>query len=115
MASLSFVVALSGVTGPVQVSASVPTGGLSNAYEKGAWSFVSIQALGANTGVVYGAGAHPGASMSSTGAYGFRIEIPASTVPPAPTVFELSRGNIDLSELWLAGGSGDKVTVHCIG
>jgi hypothetical protein len=111
MASASFVVTLSGATS-LATSTGFPTNG---AVEKGGWSFVSIQALGTNTGVVYVGGAYPGAALSSTGAYGFRIEVPATSIPPAPTVVELGRGNVSLEEIWVKGGNGDKVSVHCIG
>jgi hypothetical protein len=65
------------------------------------WSWMALQTAAANTHVVYVGG--QGTVLSSS-AYGFRIEAPTSTVPPAPSIVELGGGgSIRLSEWQVLG------------
>lgn len=75
-------------------------------------SSFSLQALGGNVGIVYVGGA--GDTLTAATAYGFRIEIPVSTVPSAPW-FRESRsviGYLDLSDWQCIGTNGDKLAVQ---
>jgi hypothetical protein len=69
------------------------------------WSWLSLHAGASNSGVVYVGG--QGIVVSST-VYGFRIEVPVSSVPPAPSIVELGGGgSIRLSEWQVLGTSND--------
>lgn len=74
---------------------------------------ISMHADGANSGIIYVGGIsadHPGAVTSSD--YGFRIEIPVTAVPPAPSIFEASSGLLDLGEIQVIGTLND--TLHLL-
>lgn len=75
--------------------------------------FVSLQPDSANSGVIYVGGNNHGASVSSS-SYGFRLEIPVSTVPPAPFIIELAPQTIDLSQFWVKGTSSDKLHIFML-
>lgn len=89
------------LTGSVQrLSSVIPTGTAVPVAH-----FVSLQAAGANTGLIY-VGGFP--QLLSSTAYGFRIEIPASTIPSAPSIIELGGGAaINLADLQVLGTNND--------
>lgn len=73
--------------------------------------FVSFQADAANTGILYFGGNNQGSGTAST-AFGFRIEIPVTSIPSAPVVFEVPNGNIALDEFWVkASVNTDKLHI----
>jgi hypothetical protein len=59
-----------------------------------------LQANASNTGVLYFGGNNVGANTSSSN-YGFRIEIPVTSIPSAPVVFEYPTGSVSLDEFWV--------------
>jgi len=71
---------------------------------------IIIQPDGANTGIIY-----VGDSDVSSSDYGFRLEIPVSTVPPAPFIFELAGKFIRPSHIWVLGTSTDKLHMTLVG
>lgn len=72
--------------------------------------FCSLQPDGGNSNVIYVGGNNHGIGVAST-SYGFRLEAPVSTVPPAPFIVEVSQGCIDLSEFWVKGTNGEKLHI----
>lgn len=73
----------------------------------GSIKFLAMQADGANTGLIYVGGSQSTAPTSSS--YGFRIEIPASSIPVAPSIFEFPTGSISLADFNVLGTSNDKL------
>jgi hypothetical protein len=72
--------------------------------------FLSLQPGAANSGVVYVGG--PGVS---TTVYGFRLEIPVSSIPCAPWFREAIGGAfMSLSDVYVVGTASDKVSVMWI-
>lgn len=72
-------------------------------------TWLSIQALGSNAALVYVGFA--GSVLSSTN-YASRIEIPASTIPAAPTIFENQITSLD--QIQVLGSTNDSVAVGFI-
>lgn len=69
--------------------------------------FLSIQADAGNAGVVYVGSV---AQTVSSSDYGFRIEIPVSSIPAAPSIVELGGGAaIDLTQIKVKGTNNDKI------
>lgn len=68
--------------------------------------WLSIQAFGTNAALAYVGGA--GVSAAN---YGFRIEIPVSTVPSAPCIVELPQGPMDLDGFYVIGTNTEKLSV----
>lgn len=62
--------------------------------------FLSLQADPGNTHVVY-VGGYP--HLLSSTAYGWRIEVPATSIPPAPSIIELGASIVDLDDLQVLG------------
>lgn len=72
----------------------------------GTITWLSVQPLAANSGVVYGG--FFGCGLSSTN-YGWRLEAPVSTIPPAPFIIE---GQItSLDKIVVKGTDTDKIAV----
>lgn len=71
---------------------------------------IYLQPDGANAGIVY-----VGDKDVSSTDYGFRMEIPASTIPQAPFAFELSTRSIRPSHLWVKGTNNDKLHITLAG
>jgi hypothetical protein len=67
-----------------------------------------------NTHVIYvgGTGLSAAQAAVSSTDYGFRIEIPVSTVPPAPTILEAI--NTSLADWQVIGTNGEKLHITCI-
>lgn len=85
---------------PTYVAASAPSPG-----EQVSVSFLSLQAAGGNSGLIYVGGS---GQVLTSSAYGFRMEIPISTIPSAPNIVELGGGaSIRLSEWQVLGTSND--------
>lgn len=74
--------------------------------------FLSIQVLGGNAGIVYLGGA--GDTLTAATAYGWRLEIPVSTVPSAPFFRESKTiaGVLDLADYQFIGTASDKISVQ---
>jgi len=73
--------------------------------------FLSFQADAGNTGVLCFGGSNQGSGTSTTN-YGFRIEIPVTTIPAAPIEFEFATGVVGVDEFWIkASVNTDKVHV----
>ena len=66
--------------------------------------YLALSADADNSGVIYLGGWPQTVSDSS---YGLRIEIPVTSIPPAPTIVELSQGVADLSEWQVLGTDQD--------
>lgn len=82
--------------------------------EKGSLRFLSIQAFSSNAAVVYVGGANSVAALSNTN-YGWRIEIPASSIPYAPSIIEMNNPCMSLSDFVILGANTEKVSVFTIG
>jgi hypothetical protein len=78
----------------------------------GTIKFLSLQAAGANSGVVYVGGAK--STPVSTTSYGFRIEIPVSNVPNAPNVLEFPIGSVSLADFEVIGTANDVVHITAV-
>lgn len=74
-------------------------------------TFFSLQPLGANAGIVYIGGV--GDTLTAATAYGWRLEIPVSTVPSAPFFRESNpiTGFYNLAEWQIIGTDNDKLAV----
>lgn len=70
--------------------------------------FLSLQAKGANSGLIYYGGS--GQTVSSS-VYMGRIEIPASTIPSAPTIFEFSTTVTNLKQWKVLGTNNDVLLI----
>ena len=70
--------------------------------------YCSIQAHVDNAAVIYVGGSLR--TLSSTD-YGYRIEIPVTTIPYAPTVIELGPGVVTLGDLQVLGTTGDNIQI----
>jgi hypothetical protein len=98
--------------GVAQLSSVFPavTGGLKEGAHDWAIQSLTLQPDGGNSNPMY-FGAGSGVSAS---AYAFRLEKATSTIPPAPFVWELS-GSLKLSDLWVFGTAGEKLTIGMVG
>lgn len=83
-------------------SAAIPT-------NEQSYSWLAIQADGANSNLVYVGGAN---RVLSSIAYGFRIEVPVSSIPSAPSIVELGGApSIRLSEFQVIGTNAEKIYI----
>lgn len=82
--------------------------GLSGACAHDPLKFLSIQAFANNTHVVYVGGNQTTVSSSS---YGFRIEVPVTSIPYAPTVIELPAAAVSLDDIWVIGTADEKISI----
>lgn len=82
------------------------------AVQTGPICWLSLQADGGNTAIMYFGGSQSGAVSSTT--YGFRIEAPVSSIPNAPSIFEFPRGMMSLADLNVIGTTNDIVHVTVI-
>ena len=75
---------------------------------------IILQADGANANVIYVGGTGPAASTAavSSSAYGFRIEVPVTTVPAAPTIIEAM--NTSLADWQVIGTNTQKLHITLI-
>ncbi len=73
-------------------------------------NFISLQPDTGNTHVIYVGGLNHGLAVSSS-VYGFRLEAPVSTVPPAPWIGEIRAGGWQLGEFFVNGTSGEKLRI----
>lgn len=73
----------------------------------GTIKFLAMQADGSNTGIIYIGGSQSTAPTSSS--YGFRIEIPTTSIPAAPSIFEFPTGSISLADFNVLGTDSDKL------
>jgi len=71
-----------------------------------------LQADGGNANLIYVGGTGAAVAAVSSTAYGFRIEIPVSTVPAAPTILEAI--NTSLADWQVIGTSTQKLHITCI-
>lgn len=68
---------------------------------------ISLQPYAANAAVAYVGG--PGVSSTS---YGVRLEIPVTSIPPAPFVLgEFQTGWVKLEDLYVNGANGEKLSI----
>lgn len=67
-----------------------------------------------NTHLIYvgGTGLSGSSGAVTSSSYGFRIEIPVATVPPAPTIIEAI--NTSLADWQVIGTSTEKLHITCI-
>lgn len=70
--------------------------------EDRAYRFISVQPDAGNTHVIYVGGYPRGVSSS---AYGFRLEAPATSIPPAPSIIELSNFAAGTLQEWQVLGT----------
>lgn len=81
---------------------------------------LSLQPDAANAGVIYVAGAGSGMNAGSgsgvsSSKYGFRLEVPVSSIPAPPYILgEYPSGPIKLSDIWVIGTNGDKLHIFGI-
>lgn len=73
--------------------------------------WLSMQAKGANSGIVYYGGA---GQVVSSSAYMGRIEVPVTTIPSAPTIVELSESATSLSQWKVIGTNNDVLLIGVI-
>jgi hypothetical protein len=78
----------------------------------GSIKFLSLHAAGANSGLIYVGGA--GTDDPTSSDYGFRIEIPVSSVPAAPNILEFPIGSVSLADIKVIGTNNDKLHVFAI-
>lgn len=77
--------------------------------------FVAIQADAGNSGVVFVGSTERGTEgILSTTKYGFRIEIPVSSIPSAPDIIELSNSSYSLNELSVIGTNLDIIHIMAV-
>lgn len=93
----------------VQLSAAIIAAG-GPAVTPAGVKLLLLQPDGGNTNVIYVGGSNHGAAVSSS-SYGFRLEAPVSTVPPAPFMIKLSWGQPVAEEYWLKGTDGEKIHI----
>lgn len=74
-------------------------------------AFLSIQMDPANTHVAYVGGNQ--ATLSSSD-YGYRLEIPPSSIPYAPSILEFSGGRISMDDFFVLGTNGEKLHILAI-
>jgi hypothetical protein len=91
---------------PVKMSTAVT--GDSADFVLPAAKFLSFQADPANTHVIYIGGTN--ATLTSSN-FGFRIEIPVTSIPPAPSVRELSSDARNLNQYYALGTTGEKLHI----
>lgn len=72
---------------------------------------ITLQPHATAAGVIYVGGAN--ATVTNTN-YAFRLEIPVTSIPPAPFVLELSGSKIWPSDFYVLGTSGDELQVGLI-
>lgn len=70
--------------------------------------FCSIQARASNAAVVYVGGKLRTLTSSD---YGYRIEIPVTSIPYAPTVIELGPGIVTLGDIQVLGTTNDFIQI----
>ena len=75
--------------------------------------FISIQAQGDNSGIVY-VGGKGSADTLSTSKYGWRIEIPVATIPAAPSIIEFSQNVMNLTDFEVLGTNNDVIHITAI-
>lgn len=83
-------------------------------YQEPTWSFLSLQGDGGNTHVIYVGGSVVCGNALTSSNYGFRMEAPATSIPPAPNIVELPFGGgstIKLSEFQVLGTNTEKLHV----
>lgn len=102
----SFTVTLSGSAQVLAAQTGAPQAGLLKQ--------LIFHADSANGNVIYVAGTgYQGAGTTvSSSAYGFRIEAPVSTIPPAPTILEAI--DTSLGDWQVIGTSTQKLHITCI-
>ena len=96
-------------------SAQTLTAALASGTSIGNIKQLILHADPANTHVVYvGGNGGPGVTMAAvdSSTYGFRIEVPVSTVPPAPTILEAI--NTSLGDWQVLGTNTEKLHITVI-
>ena len=69
--------------------------------------WLSVQPDAANSGIIYF-----GASLAvSSSLYGFRMEVPVSSIPSAPFLWEPAQSRIRASDIFLKGTANDKLHI----
>ena len=67
--------------------------------------YVALQAHGGNSNIIYVGSTETGTLTSSD--YGWRIEVPVTSIPSAPDIIELSQNGFSLNELSVLGTASD--------
>lgn len=70
--------------------------------------FISFQQLATNTHVIYVGGTN--ATLSSSN-YGFRLEVPVTSIPPAPSILEFSQAALSLGAFYVLGTNTEKLQI----
>lgn len=74
--------------------------------------WISLQQDASNTHVIYVGGTNQPVTSS---VYGFRMEIPVTSIPPAPNIIEgLTPGALTVGDIWILGTSGEKLHVQIV-
>jgi hypothetical protein len=106
MAAQHYTLALTTST-PIKLSSVIPAGTVIPSCR-----FLSLQAHSANAAVIYVGGFNQ--KLSST-EYGWRIEVPVSTIPAAPSIIEFGGGTVvSLSDLQVLGTTNDELQIFFI-
>lgn len=100
-----FVVTLT-TTAPIRLSSVVTGVGATDLIK-----FISFQAVASNAGVIYIGGSNRTLTSSD---YGWRIEIPVSSIPYAPTVIELTPPAVCLADFYILGTINDKLAIFVV-
>lgn len=73
-------------------------------------TFASLQPDTANTNII-----KVGSDSAVATTYGFRLEAPAATIPPAPLQFENMKDQmLKLSDLWVIGTNNEKLRIFFV-
>ncbi len=104
----SYVLALTGSA--QQLSAVYAGTPYAAAENEPSYNFLSLQADTGNAAII-----KVGSDSGVATTYGYRIEAPTATVPPAPNQYENVKDQLlKLSDIWVIGTNGDDIRIHGI-